>query len=287
MARGLSKREPHDNNHNNITGGSPNLPPSLSSAAPSGYRKRQLPPLPFRSVNRFGSPDHDPGLQRHHLLPLQLVARQCFGRLFDAVRHQRIGFDDFRRNGLLLPADDRTAVLMALPLHRGPHRRYNAMVIERVGQIEASWALTRRVNPDRADSDALFRLKLLQGALRRRLLDPRGRRFALNTSDPALSLPEFTHIDAMIEVLWAEPLGDQPKNGAELPASSAFASAYSAASLSTRSVTESMASTAPMPCPQPQMSFHAFASEFPPEPKIHRAGVAFGQIVRVHSRGRD
>ena len=154
-------------------------------------------------VNRHGAPDHDPGLQRHHLLPLQLLSRRCFGRLFAAIGQQRIGFDDFRRNGLLLPADDRTAVIMALPLHRGPHRHYNALVIQRVGQIEASWLDAARTDPDRANNDALFRLELLQSALRRRLLAPKGRHFALNAADPALKQPDFAEIDSLIEMLWS------------------------------------------------------------------------------------
>ena len=47
------------------------------------------------------------------------------------------GFDDFRRNGLLLPANDAAAIRLGLPLHRGPHHSYNELVFERVGQIEA------------------------------------------------------------------------------------------------------------------------------------------------------
>lgn len=91
--------------------------------------------LTFRAVNRKDAPDYNPGLQRHHLLPRQLLSRRCFGNLFDAIGRERIGFDDFRSNGLLLPASDAAALRLALPLHRGPHRDYNAMVIERVGQV--------------------------------------------------------------------------------------------------------------------------------------------------------
>ena len=88
--------------------------------------------LSFRAINRRDRPGHDPGLQRHHLLPCQLLSRRCFGALLDAIGPERIGFDDFRCNGLLLPANDHAAVRLGLPLHRGPHRNYNAMVIERV-----------------------------------------------------------------------------------------------------------------------------------------------------------
>lgn len=160
--------------------------------------------LSFRAVNRPNSSDHDPGLQRHHLLPFQLVTAPCFEPLLAAVGRCRVGFDDFRRNGLLLPATDDTALLLGLPLHRGPHRDYNAMVMDRVGTIEARWSRARLCDNTAALDEALFRLGLLQNALRRRLLTPHGRALILNRRDPALSPPSFTDLDAMAELLWTE-----------------------------------------------------------------------------------
>lgn len=88
-----------------------------------------------------------------------------------------------------------------MPLHRGPHREYNAMAIERVGQIESDWAASHPANPDAATRDALFRLALLQSALRRRLLDER-RRMVLNRNDPLGTGYDFTELDAMAQALW-------------------------------------------------------------------------------------
>lgn len=158
--------------------------------------------IPFRSVNRKDAPGHDPALQRHHLLPCELLSRRCFGPMFAAIGRERAGFDDFRRNGLLLPARGAAARRMILPLHRGPHRAYNAMVIERVGQIEASWAAASPLSATAAGEEALFRLALLQGALRRRLLDPPGRPLRLNRHDPLGTGFDFTELDAMAEQLW-------------------------------------------------------------------------------------
>jgi hypothetical protein len=158
--------------------------------------------LSFRAVNRRDRPDHDPGLQRHHLLPRQLLGRRCFGPLIEAVGRERIGFDDFRSNGLLLPASDSAALRMALPLHRGPHNNYNAMVIERVGQVEASWSAIRGRAPEIALVEALQRLTLLQRALRRRLLDPARKRLALNRHDPLGRTVDFAELDALAESLW-------------------------------------------------------------------------------------
>ena len=141
--------------------------------------------ITFRSVNACGSPGYNPGLQRHHLLPRQLLSQRCFGRMFATVGRVNVGFDDFRRNGLLLPATEAASVRSGMPLHRGPHPRYNEVVIARVGLIEA-----------------LMRLHLLQAALRRQLLAER-RRVVLNRRDPLGTGFDFAELDAMAESLWA------------------------------------------------------------------------------------
>lgn len=158
--------------------------------------------LPFRTVNRPECSDYDPALQRHHLLPRQLLGRRCFARLFAALDLGRPGFDDFRHNGVLLPARAEAARRLGLPLHRGPHRAYNAMVIERVGQIEARWNAARPTAPVSAGEEALFRLGLLQRALRRRLLDPPRAPLLLNRHDPVGTGYDFAELDAMVEQLW-------------------------------------------------------------------------------------
>lgn len=161
------------------------------------------PRLAFRSVNRKDAPGYQPGMQRHHLLPNQLLSKRCFAPLFEAAGRDRLGFDDFRANGLLLPAKDEAALKMRLPLHRGPHRDYNAMVAERVGQIEAHWSQTRLAAPEIALDQALMRLDLLQRALRRRLLQPERAPVRLNRQDPLGSGLDFGELDAMAEALWA------------------------------------------------------------------------------------
>ena len=139
-------------------------------------------------------------MQRHHLLPRQLLGRRAFGRMIWGLGSEQIGFDDFRRNGLLLPATEAGALLIGLPLHRGPHRTYSEMVIERFGQIEMGWSKTRRYDSELAALEALMRLDLLQRALRRRMLTPpKGETVVLNRRDPAL---DFSHLDRMAEMLW-------------------------------------------------------------------------------------
>lgn len=111
-------------------------------------------------------------------------------------------FDDFHTNCLLLPATEKATLRSGMPLHRGPHRRYNEVVIDRVGNIEAHWSSTRSKDGNAALVEALFRLQLLQGALRRQLLVQR-RQMLLNHNDPLGSGFDFTELDAMAEALWS------------------------------------------------------------------------------------
>ncbi len=157
--------------------------------------------IAFREVNARGTSAYDPSLQRHHLLPRQLVGHSGLKKLFSDDLRQAIGFDDFRANGLLLPAQDSAVIRLGLPLHRGPHRSYNAMVIERIGQIEQGWSQRRALSPERSRDEAVMRLQLLQRALRRSLLDTRRRR-VLNRFDPLGHGVDFVELDAMAEALW-------------------------------------------------------------------------------------
>ncbi len=158
--------------------------------------------IAFRSVNCPGAAAYDPGLQRHHLLPRQLLSQRCFGAMFAILGRAQVGFDDFRANGLLLPATEKATIRTGMPLHRGPHRRYNEVVIARVGRIEQRWSRARHCDDAAALDEALLRLQLLQGALRRQLLAER-RRVLLNRNDPLGTGFDFTELDAMAESLWA------------------------------------------------------------------------------------
>lgn len=121
--------------------------------------------------------------------------------MFGAIGRESIGFDDFRANGLLLPATENATLRTGMPLHRGPHKRYNEVVIERVGRIEQGWVATRARDPETAMLEALERLTLLQAALRVRLLSER-RRMILNKKDPLGHGFDFGELDAMAEALW-------------------------------------------------------------------------------------
>jgi hypothetical protein len=121
--------------------------------------------------------------------------------MFEMIGPEQLRFDDFRTNGLLLPATDQASLRTGMPLHRGPHHRYNELVIERVGRIEYHWARKHHYDPDSALRTALWQLGLLQDALRRGLLSER-RKFVLNRKDPVGSGFDFTDLDSMAERLW-------------------------------------------------------------------------------------
>lgn len=162
--------------------------------------KRRRRDLAFRAVNVPGTVGYAPDFQRHHILPRQLTLRPGLAAMIDFLGAEQVGIDDFRRNGVLLPATDEAARRIGLPLHRGPHRQYNEVVIERFAQIAAQCQRSRRKRDDQAMVEALFRIDVLQRALRRRLLDPaRWRGEALNRRDPAL---DFSHLDRMADQLW-------------------------------------------------------------------------------------
>lgn len=122
--------------------------------------------------------------------------------MFEVLGREAVGFDDFRSNGLLLPATASATIRTGMPLHRGPHRHYNELVIDRVGRIEASWSEDRYCDEEQALIAAIERLKLLQSALRRRLLNEQ-RRMILNKKDPLGTGFDFTELDAMAEALWS------------------------------------------------------------------------------------
>jgi hypothetical protein len=177
----------------------------LTKCVPDSSHKLHLAAriaIPFHSVNVAGSPGYQAHMQRHHILPRQILGRPALHAMIARLGESRVGFHDFRRNGLLLPATEAAARRVFMPLHRGPHRQYNQLVLERIGQIEAGWQRRRAGNDQAADLEALMRIDLLQRALRRRLLDPRRwGGMPLNARDPAL---DFSHLDAMADMLWAE-----------------------------------------------------------------------------------
>jgi hypothetical protein len=86
-----------------------------------------------------------------------------------------------------------------LPLHRGPHRRYNELVAYRVAAIfrDLPCIYYQRA----AREDAVERLHLLTGALRTGLYGSQ-LRISLNQRDPLNTVVNFDHIDSACDAIW-------------------------------------------------------------------------------------
>jgi A nuclease family of the HNH/ENDO VII superfamily with conserved AHH len=81
------------------------------------------------------------GFQRHHVIPVNVIGRSVFAGLFAIV--SQVGFSphSFVANGLLLPSTEAMAVQTGLPLHRGPHKQYDALIAE---GLDIIWEEMRR-----------------------------------------------------------------------------------------------------------------------------------------------
>jgi len=87
-----------------------------------------------------------------------------------------------------------------MPLHRGPHRRYNELVAHRVAAILGEMdAGNRRFH---ARCDAVERLKLLTAALRN-TLHRRHPPISLNQRDPFACNVDFSGLDSACDLLWS------------------------------------------------------------------------------------
>ena len=72
----------------------------------------------------------------------------------------------------------------------------------RAFQLEADWNAKRQIDEQLAGEEVLMRMRLLQAALRRNLLQPAAQRMTLNRFDPLGQDVDFTELDAMAEAIW-------------------------------------------------------------------------------------
>jgi A nuclease family of the HNH/ENDO VII superfamily with conserved AHH len=137
--------------------------------------------------------------QLHHLLPVSVFGHSHFSKSFKILESD--GFDPryYSLNGLALPATERAASFWKMPMHRGPHRRYNELVAARVAHILSE--LERSNCSHHARSEAIGRLNLLICALRRILSGDRPF-ILLSSRDPINSTAHFCNIDAACDRLW-------------------------------------------------------------------------------------
>lgn len=143
------------------------------------------------------------GYQRHHLIPVVLLQRPQMAAMFAQLHGAGFALQRFDRNGLLLPGNERLALVSGHALHRGPHHAYSDVVAARVEQVRAYHALQAARDPVAAARVAAMRLRLLQDVLRRSLTDRHGTTFWLNRRDPMRLFADRPYLDDAIDRLFA------------------------------------------------------------------------------------
>jgi hypothetical protein len=72
----------------------------------------------------------------HHVIPRQVTGNRVFAKFFGQLRSEGFDPENFVKNGMHLPSTEVMAETFGLPLHRGPHPRYNDMVATHIAVIE-------------------------------------------------------------------------------------------------------------------------------------------------------
>lgn len=158
----------------------------------------------FSQINRPGGPDHKPNYQRHHLIPRQACSETDLQEVLKNMGEVGFHFEDFEKNGILLPCCEKEAWRTGRPLHRGPHPRYNEIVIERLVHISS---LGERIDKiSERQNFFQFRFRILLVSLHKGLNCRRFRRISLNRRDPFRSSLSFDLIDSRIESMHSRAL---------------------------------------------------------------------------------
>lgn len=72
------------------------------------------------------------GFHAHHLIPKQVARHRYFAQFIVDLRRAGLNLDDFEGNGIYFPYSERLGEIFQLPVHRGAHPQYNAMVSHHV-----------------------------------------------------------------------------------------------------------------------------------------------------------
>lgn len=138
--------------------------------------------------------------QLHHLIPVSVLGHRHFHKSFKLLELDGFELRYYSVNGLALPASERAASMWKMPMHRGPHRRYNELVSVRVAAILSE--LERGNSSLLARSEAIARLNLLICTLRRILTGDRPF-ILLSSRDPINSSAHFWDLEMACDILWA------------------------------------------------------------------------------------
>src|SRR5690606_30334241 len=154
----------------------------------------------FSMINRKNDAGYTPGFQRHHLIPLQAASIAEIRKPLDAMGRGGFDFDNFVTNGVLLPSDEHLAIKTGHPLHRGPHPRYNELVIERLLLIIR---LSKQINEE-VQRKVFYRMiiELLQSTLRKDKVGLHLPVIEMNNWDINLSSSDFAELYSCMDALY-------------------------------------------------------------------------------------
>lgn len=117
----------------------------------------------FSNFNIRGRPGFRDGWQHHHLIPYQCISDPRTRVLMAVMIGLGFCFNDFPRNGILLPNTFAQSAIFHLPYHSGSHPNYNERVIGMVVQLTNRYDFVE--NPVEARY-ALSVLRYVQASLR-------------------------------------------------------------------------------------------------------------------------
>ncbi|OWQ91785.1 AHH domain-containing protein [Sphingopyxis witflariensis] len=149
-----------------------------------------------------GAPPPRSGYQRHHLVPISLLARPQMAAMLTSLEEEGFALRHFGGNGLMLPASEVAALSSGYALHRGPHHGYSDVVTARVERVRVHFALHAPHDLRTARRTAVMRLRLLQDTTRRALTDRHGMGFWLNRRDPMRLFADRPYLDEAIDRLF-------------------------------------------------------------------------------------
>jgi hypothetical protein len=135
------------------------------------------------------------GFQRHHVIPVNVIGSGVFAGLFALITHVGFSPHSFVANGLLLPSTENMAMQTGLPLHRGPHRQYDALIAEGLNMV---WEGMRQ-GPMPDNVTVLRLLSEFVGHVRRTLQNDGA--LLLNRYDPRVTNLALSSLDADIAKL--------------------------------------------------------------------------------------
>jgi A nuclease family of the HNH/ENDO VII superfamily with conserved AHH len=150
-----------------------------------------------------------PGWHRHHLLPNHVRHYPDLRDFMLGVAGSGVALDDFATNGMFLPAEERLACAAHLPLHRGSHRTYNAIVIDALDSIRRV-SLSARIGGPRRVAVVRHLQSRLKSLLCVSALDTQ---VLLASRDPSGSTPIGDLLDRQTDALFEAALAREADEG--------------------------------------------------------------------------